>query len=1381
MTRLSLGVLAALTALVAAAPAGAAQPQRADRPLRDADVRRADGGPVSPGERRARGALARDLGDEAVVETDPVGGGARMVARTNGSLTRRRSAPATDIALDYVRAHPDVFGVDASDLAGLRLTSRYSSGGVTHLAWSQTFAGVAAYDNVLLANVTDDGRLLNAGGSAVSGLHAASVVPDLSAGAALALARQDVGGALVAPRGRQGRGPERPTTFSNGDRARLVLFSDGSSTRLAWKLYVHGARGYGYEVVVDATGGTVLKRRSLTDFAASASVYENYPGAPLGGTPHVVDIDQPTWLSQTNAPSIAPPAGPKLSGNNTHVYVDADTANFSDAVTQAPGPTAGDLEVPPSSAGAQNDWVYTIAPFALPGCPASGCTWNSAVPSTRTTNRNEAATQLFYLVNKYHDHLDASPIGFTPATGNFELAPAPGSAGGDPVVAETDNYLNPSRTSATSVNNANMETPPDGLSPRMQMYLFTSPSLNAADTADVVYHEYTHGLTNRSVGSGVGLDADQSQAMGEGWSDWYALDYLNIQALRPDTPARGEMRIGEYLQAGGLRTQGADCPVGTNDPACPGTGPGNRGGYTLGDLGHVSPTGFEVHADGEIWLETLWDIRQALTPTVAESLITEGLRLAPNNPSFLEARDAILLADQAHGGPNYDALWNIFRLRGMGFSATTPGSTAHTAVEAFDVPPPLVHVSTAVHDAQPGGDDDDVVEPGETFTLDERLRDPDPTPAGGVTSIAGVLSTAAPGFTIGQPNATWQPIGVAQEATNDPPPMRVTAPTIAAGATCDTSVPLTLTVTTGSPSASFPIALRVPIGSRFSDDPPQPISPGAAGINSTVTFGGAGMAPISDLEVRIAKLSHTFVGDLVITLTHDDPSFAQPKTVVLMNSPGAGVDGASGDDFSDLVLDDDAATPIESLPATNPPGGYTGRYKPDQPLSVFDGDDRHAGTWTLHVRDRFARSDSGTLTSWGIRPSGADCPNRAPEAGADAFSVAGGQPLTGNVLANDDDPDGDPITAAQTSPPGHGTLALAPDGSFTYTPQASFRGADSFSYEVSDGHLSAPAVATISVGNRAPVAVDDAYAAAAGVTLNAPSLLANDSDPNGDPMTAALVAGPAHGTLSLAANGTFAYTADASFAGRDAFTYRATDGIDASAPATAIIDVTGATVQVPTPPPPPTPQPPPPPPPPPPPVITPRAPAKLQVLRAGVSGGRLDVLASITARATGSVSVRYRSGGRTTTFDAAIAGGQIRLRKVLPPAQRAKPTGIFSLTFAGTTLVQPDSVQLRAAAGRAQLVRTASRIDASGTLRVAGTISPRVRGVVRVRLGVVGAGDTVTFLSYTAKIAAGRWALVQKLPPAAAEAGGQLSIQFTGYEALRIRGEQISKEVSPAG
>lgn len=109
------------------------------------------------------------------------------------------------------------------------------------------------------------------------------------------------------------------------------------------------------------------------------------------------------------------------------------------------------------------------------------------------------------------------------------------------------------------------------------------------------------------------------------------------------------------------------------------------------------------------------------------------------------------------------------------------------------------------------------------------------------------------------------------------------------------------------------------------------------------------------------------------------------------------------------------------------------------------------------------------------------------------------------------------------------------------------------------GANSDPASATLSVTapNLPPVALDDAYSVTTGGILKAaaPGVLGNDSDPNADPLTAALVTGPAHGTLWLDASGGFVYRPDAGFLGSDSFVYAASDG-QAAMPATVTVTVT---------------------------------------------------------------------------------------------------------------------------------------------------------------------------------------------------------------------------------
>ena len=191
----------------------------------------------------------------------------------------------------------------------------------------------------------------------------------------------------------------------------------------------------------------------------------------------------------------------------------------------------------------------------------------------------------------------------------------------------------------------------------------------------------------------------------------------------------------------------------------------------------------------------------------------------------------------------------------------------------------------------------------------------------------------------------------------------------------------------------------------------------------------------------------------------------------------------------------------------------------------------------------------------------------APVANDDAYNTNEDTPLSvaaPGVLTNDTDADGDPLTASLVvaSGPTDGTLTLNADGSFTYTPNADFNGADSFRYTASDGLLAsneATVTITVNAVNDAPVAADDAYAVDEDNVLNvaAPGVLANDSDPESDPLTSAIVvaSGPANGTLTFNADGSFTYTPDADFSGSDSFRYTANDGLLDSNEATVTITV----------------------------------------------------------------------------------------------------------------------------------------------------------------------------------------------------------------------------------
>jgi len=180
-------------------------------------------------------------------------------------------------------------------------------------------------------------------------------------------------------------------------------------------------------------------------------------------------------------------------------------------------------------------------------------------------------------------------------------------------------------------------------------------------------------------------------------------------------------------------------------------------------------------------------------------------------------------------------------------------------------------------------------------------------------------------------------------------------------------------------------------------------------------------------------------------------------------------------------------------------------------------------------------------------------PNQAPMAQDDSVKTQAGSAVSGNVLTNDSDPDGDPLVVTPTPvvPPAHGELILNPDGIFTYTPTPGWAGIDSFVYQVCDTRvppLCDQATVVITVEelppppNQAPMAQDDSVKTQAGSAVSG-NVLTNDSDPDGDPLvvTTTPVVPPAHGELVLNPDGTFTYTPTPGWSGIDSFVYQVCD------------------------------------------------------------------------------------------------------------------------------------------------------------------------------------------------------------------------------------------------
>ncbi len=186
--------------------------------------------------------------------------------------------------------------------------------------------------------------------------------------------------------------------------------------------------------------------------------------------------------------------------------------------------------------------------------------------------------------------------------------------------------------------------------------------------------------------------------------------------------------------------------------------------------------------------------------------------------------------------------------------------------------------------------------------------------------------------------------------------------------------------------------------------------------------------------------------------------------------------------------------------------------------------------------------------------------NDGPVAVNDTATTVEDTAATIAVLANDSDVDGDILTVSSVTVPAHGTAVINPDKTILYTPTANYSGADSFSYTIGDGHAgiaTATVNVTVTAVNDGPVAVNDT-ATTAEDTAATITVLANDSDLDGDILAVSNVTVPAHGTAAINADKTIAYTPAANYNGADSFSYTIGDGNSGTATATVNVTVTPA-------------------------------------------------------------------------------------------------------------------------------------------------------------------------------------------------------------------------------
>jgi hypothetical protein len=605
------------------------------------------------------------------IRWSPLTGGPRAIVPTGQAIAGPNNDAPADIARGFIADHRELYGLDDGDVAGLRLVREYETRetGVTHLTFVQEVAGLRVIGADLRIAVDGKGQIVWVGGELVPSANELSKRNGWTLGAAEAAesAARHINApaapTIVAEKG----GPEANTivelgtAFTEPAVARRMLFPIAPGVlRPVWNvLLMERGPGNMYVVTVDAEKGSLLARHNLTRYLGgpqTAQFRVFVQDTPQPDLPHI--SSRPTDVDRLLVPM--PAATHEVSpqgwlgntaisiGNNVRAVEDRDGNNI-------PGATA---------AGDANFVFDHALDFPI---------------NTGKANTEAAITNLFYWNNLIHDYLYR--LGFDEAAGNFQVTNFTGEGrGNDPVNADAQD--------GSGFNNANFGTPPDGSSPRMQMFLWSGGYDGDFDQT-IIIHEYCHGLSTRLIGGPDyvdGLTGPQSGGMGEGWSDWYALTMLT--GSQDDVDAT--YVVGGYATrdfSNGVR----NVPYSTNLRTNP---------LTYQDIDPAQSDLFndptEVHNVGTVWCSILWDLRANFIKargfeqgrSLVERLVTDGMKFSINNPSFTDARDGILIADQVRtGGQNQCLIWQSFARRGVGYSSFTLNGSSTAVKEAFDLPP----------------------------------------------------------------------------------------------------------------------------------------------------------------------------------------------------------------------------------------------------------------------------------------------------------------------------------------------------------------------------------------------------------------------------------------------------------------------------------------------------------------------------------------------------------------------------------------------------------------------------------------------------------------------------------------------------------------------
>jgi len=304
---------------------------------------------------------------------------------------------------------------------------------------------------------------------------------------------------------------------------------------------------------------------------------------------------------------------------------------------------------------------------------------------------------------------------------------------------------------------------------------------------------------------------------------------------------------------------------------------------------------------------------------------------------------------------------------------------------------------------------------------------------------------------------------------------------------------------------------------------------GSDTFDYTVSDGNGGLSTAT-VTVTVLHVNHAPVAVNDTKTTNEDT-----PTIISVLSNDTDMDG-------DVLTITGTTNPINGTVVVNADGTIT--YFPNP---SFYGTD----SFDYTIKDGNGGSSTATVSLT------VNQVNHPPTAVNDVASTDEDSLVKIAVLNNDNDKDGDALTIVGTTTPSHGTVVVNADGTITYSPTPLFNGIDSFNYTISDGNggtSTATVNLTIFSINHPPVATNDIRSIDENTQISIP-VLNNDFDIDNDILTVVKMTKPAHGDVTVNANGLILYIPDAHFVGTDTFDYTISDGNGGFSVATVTIHV----------------------------------------------------------------------------------------------------------------------------------------------------------------------------------------------------------------------------------